>query len=52
MEDKLWVEFCILYNCPISEADCDRKREYGCAGCTELREVPPETAERWKKYWF
>jgi hypothetical protein len=37
---RITVEFCILYNCPTSETVCDRKDEFGCAGCTELREIP------------
>ena len=37
---RVSVDYCALYGCPTYEASCDRKREYGCAGCTELRHIP------------
>jgi hypothetical protein len=44
------VDFCALHGCKTSEATCNRKAEYGCAGCTELRSVPKFLVERFERW--
>jgi hypothetical protein len=45
------IDYCVLYNCPVDEANCERKQEYGCAGCTEFREVPKMIFENSLRRW-